>query len=61
MTGADGEVDKSPSDHRAYRWLQLPSGLKVLLIHDPQIGTQTEKNGRKIGEKNRRKKKKPGT
>ena len=30
-------VQKSPNDARAYKALVLPNGLRVLLIHDPEI------------------------
>ncbi|KAG7670534.1 hypothetical protein Ndes2526B_g00294 [Nannochloris sp. 'desiccata'] len=30
-------ISKSPSDHRTYKALQLPNGLRAILIHDPQI------------------------
>eukprot|EP00904_Undaria_pinnatifida_P012432 jgi/Undpi1/8319/HiC_scaffold_25.g10788.m1 len=31
-----GEVEKSPNDPRSYRAIQLPSGMKVLLVSDPE-------------------------
>jgi len=30
-------ISKSDSDHRTYKALQLPNGLRAILIHDPQI------------------------
>jgi len=40
MKGAsdrDDVVLKSPNDRRLYRLLQLPNGLRALLVHDPEI------------------------
>lgn len=34
---SDDIVVKSPNDKRLYRYIQLPNGLCVLLIHDPEI------------------------
>ena len=31
------EPIKSPNDKKHYRYLSLPNGLTVLLIHDPEI------------------------
>ena len=35
--GSEVTVIKSPSDHRTYKALELPNGLRALLIHDPEI------------------------
>jgi hypothetical protein len=35
--GAPVELIKSPSDRKEYRYLKLPNGMAVLLIHDPEI------------------------
>jgi hypothetical protein len=34
------EPIKSPNDKKHYRYLSLPNGLTVLLIHDPEITSQ---------------------
>eukprot|EP00798_Chlamydomonas_sp_ICE-L_P021128 gene21128-28015_t len=34
---ASVDVIKSPQDKRLYRYVQLPSGMSVLLIHDSDI------------------------
>lgn len=33
--GADVDATKADSDHKSYRLIKLPNGLRVLLIHDP--------------------------
>lgn len=35
-------VKKSPNDKRSYRRLQLLNGLRVILIHDPEISTPSK-------------------
>lgn len=35
--GAEVMVVKSPADHRTYKALELPNGLRAILIHDPEI------------------------
>eukprot|EP00752_Nemacystus_decipiens_P006180 g5577.t1 len=37
--GVFGTVEKSPNDPRSYRAISLPSGMKVLLISDPETKT----------------------
>lgn len=37
-------VIKSPSDKREYKAIQLPNGVQVVLIHDPEMGTGEEHN-----------------
>jgi hypothetical protein len=32
-------ITTSPSDRRTYKFLQLNNGLRVVLIHDPEMGS----------------------
>jgi hypothetical protein len=42
------EVAKSPNDHRVYRFLVLENGLKVLLVHDPEIARAKDSAGGEV-------------
>lgn len=40
----DPIIKKSPSDQKAYKALKLQNGMRVILIHDPDMGTGEDPN-----------------
>ena len=49
MESSNKEIIKSKSDNRAYKYLKLENGLRVLLVSDPESDKSAASLGVKVG------------